>query len=146
MRRESTLPSTGSLERLVEYQNERRRSRRFTLQQSAMVRHNHAIANPLNAETQNVSLHGVLLRTPVAVPDSSEVEVELRLCKEDRQSVLLRGAGRVVRSETKQAGGFGIAVAFDQPLTESSHAPAVAAKLAGHQARAPKTGSNPKVR
>jgi hypothetical protein len=146
MRSESTLPSTENLERLVEYQKEQRRSRRFTLQQAAIVRHNDGISNQLNAETENASLHGVLLRTPAAIPDSSEVEVELRLCKDGMQSVWLRGAGRVVRSEIKQAGGFGIAVAFDHPLTESSHAPAVTAELAGHQARAPKTGRNPKVR
>ncbi|MFZ0801344.1 MAG: PilZ domain-containing protein [Terriglobales bacterium] len=146
MRRESALPSTGGLERLVEYQKEQRKSRRFALKQAALLRHNDGLSRELTAETENVSLHGVLLRAPSAIPGASEVEVELRLCNDGMQSVLLRGAGRVVRSEIKLAGGFGIAVAFDQPLTERSQAPALTPKLAGQPASTPKTVANPKVR
>jgi hypothetical protein len=143
MRREFTPPSTGNLERLVEYQKERRKSRRFALKQPATLRHSvvphDAISHELNGETENASLHGVLVRAPSAIADASEVEVELHLRKVGRQSVLLRGAGRVVRSELKLTGEFGIAVAFNPPLTEKSHAP-------GHQAPGPRTVRNPKVR
>lgn len=146
MRRESTLPSAGNLGCLVEYQKEQRKSRRFALQHTAILRHNDGTSHELNAESENASLHGVLLRAPSAIPDASEVEVELRLCKDGMQSVLLRGAGKVVRSEIKLAGGFGIAVAFDQPLSERSHSPAVTTKPGGPQASAPTTVANPKVR
>jgi hypothetical protein len=118
MRHESTAVSAENVECLVEYQQEQRRSRRFVLKQTAIVRHHDGVSHPLNAETCNASLHGVLLSVPVVIPGASEVEVELRLCKEGMQGVLLRGGGRVVRSEIGQTGGFRIAVAFDQPLTE----------------------------
>jgi hypothetical protein len=120
MRHESTLPPTGNLERLVEHVKERRKSRRFELRQTAVVRPSDSTSN-LAAETENASLHGVLLRAPAALADASPVEVELRLSRDGMQGVQLRGTGRVVRSEAKLTGGFGIAVAFDQPLTENAH-------------------------
>jgi PilZ domain len=118
---ESTAASAENVECLVEYQQEQRRSRRFVLKQAAVVRHHDGVSHPLNAETCNASLYGVLLSAPVGIPGASEVEVELRLCKEGMQGVWLRGEGRVVRSEIGQTGGFRIAVAFDQPLTERPH-------------------------
>jgi hypothetical protein len=121
MRHESTLPPTGNLERLVEHVKERRKSRRFELRQTAVVRPSDSTSNELTAETENASLHGVLLRAPAALADASPVEVELRLSRDGMQGVQLRGTGRVVRSEAKLTGGFGIAVAFDQPLTENAH-------------------------
>jgi|SRR5271168_1593177 len=122
MRHESTLPSTGNLERLVEHQQERRRSRRFDLRQTAVVRPSDGISLELTALTENASLYGVLLRAPAAIAEASPVEVELCLCRDGMQGVQLRGTGRVVRSDAKLTGGFAIAVAFDQPLTEDSHA------------------------
>lgn len=121
MPRQSTAASAENVECLVEYQQEQRRSRRFALKQTAVVRNHDGASQPLSAETCNASLQGVLLAAPMALPSASEVEVELRLCKEGMQGVLLRGHGRVVRSEIGQTGGFRIAVAFDQPLTERPH-------------------------
>ena len=131
MRREAALPAIGNPERMVEYQKEQRKSRRFAFRQSAIVRSNRSASHEVNAETENASLYGALLRVAAAIPDASEVEVELRLSRDGTRGVWLRGAGRVVRSEIRPAGDFGIAVAFDQPLSERSHAPAAMAKLVG---------------
>jgi hypothetical protein len=145
MRRESALPSTGSLERLVEYQKEQGKSRRFILRQTAILRHHDGISHPLSAETQNASLHGVLLSASEPIPQASRVEVQLQLSQDGMQSVLLRGEGRVVRSEIRLAGGFGIAVAFDQPLTERPRAAWDTTKPANRQVAAAE-GVNPRVR
>ena len=129
----------------MEYQKEQRKSRRFTLRQTAIVRHHDGFSHQLNAETLNASLHGVLLSMPEIIPDASRVEVEIRLSRDGTQHVSLRGEGRVVRNETRRAGGFGIAVAFDQPLSEKSHA-AATAKPANQPHSAPKGTRHPKVR
>lgn len=147
MRRESALPSMGDLERLVQYQKEQRKSRRFAFRQSAILRHYDGISHQLIAETQNASLHGVLLSVPEPIPHASRVEVELRLCMQDMQGVSLRGEGRVVRNEVRRSGEFGIAIAFDQPLTEKSQPATVSATLANRPTPfAPRLLTDPKVR
>jgi len=146
MRRESSATSADNLECLVEHQQEQRRSRRFAIKQSAIVRHKDGVSHQLDAETCNASLFGVLLSAPESIPGASEVQVELRLCRDGMQGVLLRGEGKVVRSETGHTGGFRIAVAFDQPLTEKPRQGTAANDSAEEKTPAPLAICNPKVR
>jgi hypothetical protein len=134
------------LERLVEHQKEQRKSRRFALRQPAVIRCHDGTSHQLIAETQNASLHGVLLAMSETVASDSRVEVEVQLSRDGIHNVLLRGEGRVVRSEITLGGGYGIAVAFDQPLSERAHHAAQTTKPSSQQAAAARERSDPKGR
>lgn len=103
----------------MEQQSERRKTRRFSLRQSALVRSNDGVEPELTAQTQNVSLKGALLSAENAIPEGSEVEVRILLQREGIQDVALRATGKVVRRQPVPAQGFEIAVAFEKPLAKS---------------------------
>ena len=95
---------------------ERRRSRRFPLQQSAMVKCQDGIARELSAKTKNASVGGVMLLTAQSIAEGSEVEVTIRLRREDSDTTLrLQGLGKVLRVKDEGAGQFGVAVAYHHP-------------------------------
>lgn len=95
---------------------ERRQHRRFPLQQSAVLSYDDG---ELVARAQNVSLSGAFLSASQVLPDHATVQVLLTLKKEGLGKVLLKGAGKVVRSETGLDGEIGLAIAFEQKLSEA---------------------------
>ena len=93
------------------FPKERRRERRYPIQQPAFVRLQVA-AGEVESATENISTHGVLLRSEVLIPVGSKIEVILRF----RDALPIEGEGEVLRLE-KQPGGkaFLVAVRAVQP-------------------------------
>jgi hypothetical protein len=93
---------------------ERRTERRYYFQQPAFLRFQRINGSEVETVTDNVSTHGLLLRSEAQVALSSTVNVILGLpygCS------LLEGAGLVCRVEKPSAGGpFLIAVRCEAPL------------------------------
>jgi len=104
----------------VEHQPERRRARRFPLQQSALVQFNDGTTRELTARTENVSLRGALVSAPEAIPEGVAVTMKIFLQKNGLHDVALTATGKVIYHQPVQSGGFGIAVAFEKPLTTAS--------------------------
>jgi hypothetical protein len=95
---------------------ERRQHRRFPLQQSAVLSYDDG---ELVARARNVSLGGVFLSASQALPDHASVQVLLSLEKEGLGKILLKSAGKVVRSETAPDGEVGLAIEFEEKLSET---------------------------
>ena len=95
---------------------ERRQHRRFPLQQPAVLSYDDG---ELVARALNVSLSGALFSSPRALPDHATVQVLLTLEKEGLGKVLLKAAGKVVRSETGSDGEVGLAIKFEEKLSEA---------------------------
>ena len=93
------------------FPKERRRERRYSIQQPAFVRLKGATGE-VESATENISTHFVLLRSEVLIPVGSKIDVNLRF----RDALPIQGEGEVLRLE-KQHGGkaFLIAVRCGQP-------------------------------
>jgi hypothetical protein len=87
------------------FPKERRRERRYPIQQPAFVRVQ-AAAGEVESATENISTHGILLRTEVLIPVGSEIDVILRF----RDALPIQGEGEVLRLE-KQHGGKAFLIA-----------------------------------
>ena len=87
------------------FPKERRRERRFPIQQPAFVRLQGA-AGEVESATENISTHGVLLRSEVLIPVGSKIDVILRF----PDALPIQGEGEVLRLE-KQHGGKAFLVA-----------------------------------
>jgi hypothetical protein len=96
---------------------ERRKNRRFPLRQSATIRYKNALAPEVTAFTLDASVNSVFLTTETAVAEGRAVHVAISLKKDGLETVRLHGIGNVVRTVTLPTGRFGIAVAFEKPLT-----------------------------
>jgi hypothetical protein len=81
-------------------QEERRRERRYPVQQPASLRFPTSGASDITAETKNVSTRGLLLRSESPIPVHSNVEVTVHLA----YGPPLKGAGEVVRVEQPSGG------------------------------------------
>ena len=92
------------------FPKERRRERRYPIQQPAFVRLKGATGE-VESATENISTHGVLLRSEVLIPVGSKIDVILRF----RDALPIQGEGEVLRLE-KQYGdkAFLIAVRCGQ--------------------------------
>jgi hypothetical protein len=101
------------------HDTERRRSRRFSLQQPAIVESSNGGLRQVSGTTENVCLQGVFLLADTALAEGFQVRVELLLQTSGFQGMRLHGGGRVVRVETKAPGKFGIAIALEQFLSET---------------------------
>ena len=76
------------------FPKERRRERRYPIQQPAFVRLQGA-AGEVESASENISPHGVLLRSEVLIPVGSKIEVILRF----RDALPIQGEGEVLRLE-----------------------------------------------
>jgi hypothetical protein len=92
------------------FPKERRRERRYPIQQPAFLRPQGADSE-VESATENISTHGVLLRSEVLIPVGSKIDVILRF----RDALPIQGEGEVLRLE-KQYGdkAFLIAVRCGQ--------------------------------
>ena len=102
----------------MEY-HERRRHRRFPLQQSAILSYIDGEQHELAARTHNVSLSGAFLCASRAIPDHVTVQVLLMMEREGLGKISLRGAGKVVRTEIGPDRQVGLAIAFEERITEA---------------------------
>ena len=87
------------------FPKERRRERRYPIQQPAFLRPQGADSE-VESATENISTHGVLLRSEVLIPVGSKIDVILRF----RDALPIQGEGEVLRLE-KQHGGKAFLVA-----------------------------------
>ena len=96
---------------------ERRRSRRFPLQQLAILRIWDSIALELVGAAENASLNGVFVCMDQPLPEGSWVEITIPMQASPTANVVqLHGAGTVVRTEQKD-GKHKLAIACDLPLS-----------------------------
>ena len=96
---------------------ERRRSRRFPLQQPALLRVCDSITIEVVGATENASLNGVFVCLDHPLPRDSWVEVTIPMrASAATHLVQLRGSGKVVRAEQRN-GKHMVAIACDIPLT-----------------------------
>jgi PilZ domain len=96
---------------------ERRRSPRFTLQESVILSYKNGEALEVSAVTENASLRGALVRADVFIPVGRRVEVTILLKQESWPiKTRLRGMGKVVRVEERGPAEFLIAIGYDEPL------------------------------
>ena len=91
---------------------ERRSERRYPIRQPVFVKFQAGERGEVEAVAQNVSAHGLLLRSEMLIPIRSKIEVTLRL----PNARPLGGAGEVLRVEQAPAdGAFLIAVRCEAP-------------------------------
>ena len=79
------------------FPKERRRERRYPIQQPAFVRLPGAAGREVEWATENISTHGVLLRSEVPIPVGSKIDVTLRLA----DTLPMQGEGEVLRLEKR---------------------------------------------
>ncbi len=99
---------------------ERRKYRRFPLRQSATIRYKNALSPDIQAFTVNASVNSVYLTSEVAIAEGRAVHVAISLKKDGTETVRLYGTGTIVRTETLPTGRFGMAIAFEKPLTSAA--------------------------
>ncbi len=97
------------------HDTERRRSRRFPLQQPAIVESSDNGFPELSGIIENACLQGVFLGAAAPLAEGSQVRVKVLL----HTGIPLHGSGKVVRVETQASGKFGIAIALEQFLSEA---------------------------
>lgn len=98
---------------------ERRKSRRFPLRQSAVIRHKNTLSAEIPAFTLNASVNSVFLTTDIAIAEGRTVHVAISLKKDGVETVRLYGTGNVVRAQTLPTGRFALGIVFEKPLTSS---------------------------
>lgn len=111
---------TETVQSSVVHQPERRH-RRFSLRYPVLVKFDSQDSTEeLQAVSENVSVGGMLLVAPSAVPQFSSVTFTLTVQGEQViRPIQLVGEGRVVRVESSREGGhFAIAVECVRPITE----------------------------
>ncbi len=70
--------------------------------------------------TVNASVNSVLVTSEIAIPESRTVQVVITLEQHGLESLRLHGTGKIVRAEATATGRFGLAIAFDKPLSASA--------------------------
>ena len=74
-------------------------------------------ANPIAAESQNISVHGILLRSGVPIAEGSRVNLAVALKPVAVAGELaLTAAGNVLRVRSDAPGQFAVAVSCDRPF------------------------------
>jgi len=96
---------------------ERRRSRRFDLHSPATLRSRNGLV--VHGIASSASLGGSLFLSPVAIPLGAPVDITIALHDPAiRPEIRLHGIGKVARIQQDSAGGFRVAVVYDQPLAQ----------------------------
>ena len=98
-----------------------RKYRRFDLRYPVHVKFEiGSTVSELDAVSRNVSLGGMLLESPSAIPQRSPVSFVMTLQAERMlHPIELKGEGEVVRVESGRGGcGFAVAVECRQPITQ----------------------------
>jgi len=83
------------------FRGERRSESRYAIRQPAFVKFDAGESREVETVAQNVSAHGLLLRSETLIPVGSKIEVTLRF----PSARPLEGAGEVLRVEQAPASG-----------------------------------------
>lgn len=99
---------------------ERRKKRRFPIQQPVTLMVKRDGKRSIHGRSDNVSLTGVLLSTDSEISEEARVDVMLAASQRNMpvQKLLLLSSGRVVRVETRLEGGKAIAIKCDYDLEQ----------------------------
>src|SRR5712692_10804031 len=92
-------------------QAERRRDKRYPVRLPVTVK---LATTEMSAQSENLSLRGILLSSNFLIPEGFTVELEIgvaRLPEHDLPDLLLTARGKVLRLQPQPSGKFAIAVA-----------------------------------
>ncbi|MGB8596222.1 MAG: PilZ domain-containing protein, partial [Candidatus Sulfotelmatobacter sp.] len=87
-------------------QRPQRSSIRYQLQLPVSLKLAH---KELYAQSENISLAGILLSSAFLIPEGSAVEVAVGIVR-SRPGTFLSGRGKVVRAQPKDTGDFALAI------------------------------------
>ena len=90
------------------HQNCPRRDRRYIAQLPVLVSLSREV---IHAQSENISLNGILVSSEFHIPEGSVVEVAIAV-----PIVLLAGNGKVIRVCLNDSGNFDVAIALERPL------------------------------
>ena len=97
-----------------------RRDFRYPLHLPVVIRM--AQHNAMRTHSENISLGGLLLSSPVPIPEGSTIELSVGVEHLPDSGVLLRARGKVLRLLLKDTGDFAVAIqlqrAFKLPVAE----------------------------
>ncbi|MFZ0947351.1 MAG: PilZ domain-containing protein [Candidatus Sulfotelmatobacter sp.] len=91
-------------------QRPQRSSIRYQLQLPVSLKLAH---KELYAQSENISLAGILLSSAFLIPEGSAVEVAVGIVR-SRPGTFLSGRGKVVRAQPKDTGDFALAIKMDR--------------------------------
>jgi|SRR6516165_2483315 hypothetical protein len=98
-------------------QDTRRRETRYTLHLPVAIWLERQSENRIKAESENISLRGILVSTDSPIAVGAEVNVEVSLAAVTGQAdAFLRSTGTVLRVTQPSPGAFKMAVGCDQPF------------------------------
>lgn len=74
-----------------------------------------------HAQSQNISLRGILLSSPSRISEGSAVEVAVGVSTLPGDGVELHARGKVLRVQSQTAGDFAVAIEFEHPFELGLH-------------------------
>jgi hypothetical protein len=112
-----------NVESSVSAHSPERKYRRFALQFPVSVKiESGADVREVPAMSKNVSIGGLLLEVPAAIPQECAISFTLTVNKQRAvRPIQLAGEGRVVRVESLEDGKFTIAVECSLPISELAY-------------------------
>jgi len=90
-----------------------RRSTRYPLQLPVTVR---AAGREMHTQSENISVHGVLLSSNFRIPEGSAVELAVAMTIMPDAGIVLTGRGKVLRVKPRISGDFAIAIECKRPF------------------------------
>ncbi len=91
-------------------QAERRRDKRYPVHFPVTVK---LATTEMSAQSENLSLRGILLSSNFLISEGSTVELEVGVAQTPEHDLLLTARGKVLRLQPQTSGKFAIAVACD---------------------------------
>jgi hypothetical protein len=91
-------------------QAERRRDERYPVRLPVTVK---LATTEMSAQSENLSLRGILLSSNFLIPEGSTVGLEIGVARLPEHDLLLTASGKVLRLLPQTSGKFAIAVACD---------------------------------
>ena len=70
----------------------------------------------LHTQSENISLHGILLSSTVLIPEGSTVQLAVTVGNTSNPDFFLTGYGKVVRVRLKDPRDFSVAIECEQPF------------------------------
>jgi hypothetical protein len=70
----------------------------------------------MHAQSENISLHDILLANAFLIPEGSTVELAVAVGRMPNPDLFLTSRGRVLRVRMKGSGDFAVAIEFERPF------------------------------
>jgi hypothetical protein len=90
-----------------------RRDVRYPLHLPVSVR---LAGKEMHAQSENISLHGILLASAFLIPEGSTVELAVAVGRMPNPAVFMTSRGKVVRVRMKDSGDFTLAIECERPF------------------------------